>query len=134
MKRLVVILIPIIAGFLFSLEVYANPVFKEISNEILDKMPQIEMQKLIKKYHNVRISDKAYFVSFTKTVTGEMLANLTTEIDSRSPYSIGIVVSVRKAFVKHALKLKKGQRVRFSGQFVGVKMTTLLLDKGVVSR
>lgn len=122
----------IFLNFFFSLSLQANDAFDEFKKAILNEATKIEIQGLCQEYKQKRLDGWAYIVSIGNDVEGNVVINLSTKKDPLSPDSISIVVFLRKFFIGKKLRVKVGHRVRFIGNFEEIRMSTIVLNQGVV--
>lgn len=119
-------------SLIFCPPLQANEAFDEFAEAIVNKATKIRMQELCKKYAGARIEGRAYIISISEDNEGSFIVNLSTKKDAASSRSIHIVVFLRKYFIGKKLKAKAGSYVRFMGKLKEFRMSTIILDEGVV--
>ena len=122
----------IFLNLVFSLPLLANGAFDEFKEAILDKAPKIKIQGLCQKYKGERLDGRAYVVSISNDIEGNAIVNLSTKKNPSSLNSINIVVFLRQYLVGKKLKAKVGDYVRFIGNLQEMRMSTIVLNEGVV--
>ncbi|MCQ9206147.1 MAG: hypothetical protein NG737_07545 [Omnitrophica bacterium] len=129
------ILVCIFLGLILPLAVYsdARGIFRTLSRAVASQVSKIHIRKLEKKYKNQRISGFAYFLAITEDDSGNPIANLSTESDSSSPTSVGLIIFLKRHSARHR-KLKRGDPVHLNATFEEIRMRSIIAIGGIITK
>lgn len=115
-----------------SFACYADDVLNEIVSAMAGKAVKIELETLQKKYQGQRLSGKGRIISVTSDMSGNKIVNLSLSAGGSGQASVDVIVFLRNYLKERASKFKPGKRVRFSGVFKEILMSSIVVTEGIV--